>query len=172
MSNLKQSTLGIIMWMSDHNDKLPWQLPATNGGTLEQITSGRVAPHFQVLSNYAPNLRRLVCPTDKKRHAGTNLSELHENQISYFINLDAVTNNPASVVLVGDRHLEANGKHVTPGLFTWTTNLAVGWTGELHSNSRQPIGYLGFADGHVQQVKNLTDTFQKQALVSDRLAVP
>jgi prepilin-type N-terminal cleavage/methylation domain-containing protein/prepilin-type processing-associated H-X9-DG protein len=172
MSNLKQNTLGIVMWMSDHNEKFPWQVTTTNGGSLEQITSGRVAPHFQALSNYPANPRFLICPTDKKRHAGTNWSELQDTQISYFANLDAATNNPASVVLVGDRHLEANGTAVTSGLFTWTTNLAMRWTRELHGTLPQPTGNLGFADGHVQRVTDLTGTFQKQAEETDRLAVP
>jgi prepilin-type N-terminal cleavage/methylation domain-containing protein/prepilin-type processing-associated H-X9-DG protein len=172
MSNLQHDSTALILWMSDHNQKFPWQLTTADGGSMEQITAGRVAPHFQVLSNYVLHPIYFACPTDTKRRRGISSLELQENQISYFINLDAVTNNPAFIVLLGDRHLEAKGMAVAPGLFTWSTNQAMGWTGELHANSRRPIGYLAFADGHVQPGKDLPGIFQKQNLETDRLVVP
>jgi prepilin-type processing-associated H-X9-DG protein len=114
----------------------------------------------------------LFCPTEKNRQVATNFSELSDANLSYFADVDAGTNKQAASILSGDRHLQADGKPVRPGLFTLTTNLVLGWTGELHSKFA-PRGSLAFVDGHVENVRtNLSVIFQKQDLATNRLAVP
>jgi len=177
MSNLKQSDLGFIMWASDNHNQFPWQVSSTNGGTMESIPGGHVFPHFQIpSSSYVKNLSVLVCPTDKIKTTAIGYDGLTDTNISYFINLDATTNtSPSLTVLSGDRHLEANGQPVKPGLFVLTTNSTMGWTLELHGNNRTaPVGVLAFVDGHVQSAvtKSLPALFQNQGLATNRLVVP
>jgi hypothetical protein len=35
INNLKEVTLGYIIWAGDNNDKFPMQISVTNGGTME-----------------------------------------------------------------------------------------------------------------------------------------
>jgi prepilin-type N-terminal cleavage/methylation domain-containing protein len=181
MMNLKQDVLGFIMWADEHQNQLPWQVSATNGGSMEFISGGRVFPHFQTLSKHITNPKVLVCPTDKVKKIAPGFSELSDSNISYFINVDAgyhtnlPTTSPSLLVLAGDRHLAANGQPVKPGLFVLTTNLSMSWTHELHSyNKTATVGVLAFADFHTEAAvtKSLPAIFQRQDLATNRLVIP
>ncbi len=172
--NQRQIAIGLIMFKDDHAGKYPWQDSVTNGGSLEFITNGLVFPHFQVLSAYLGNQTSvLVCPSDRVRHAATNFSGLKNENISYFVNLDATTNSAS--ILTGDRHLENHGKPVSSGLFAYSTNMALSWTRGFHRNAHnKPMGGLSFADSHAQLVEadGLNSFLQEQASVTNRLVIP
>jgi prepilin-type N-terminal cleavage/methylation domain-containing protein len=177
MSHQKQIGLGLIMFQTDNNGEFPWQVAGTNGGSLESVSQGQVSPHFQVLSKYIPNLTNLLlCPTDKNRKPADNVSQLRDENVSYFLNLDAGTNTPINTsILGGDRHLEADNKPVHPGLFICTSNMVLSWSSELHGKMRNgPHGGLLFGDGHVQFTtsKDLNDFIQSQPAATNRFAVP
>jgi prepilin-type N-terminal cleavage/methylation domain-containing protein len=174
MSHQKQVALGLIMFKDDNDGKYPWQISTTNGGSMELVGGSHVFPHYQAFSKYldAPSWL-LVCPTDNARHPATNFSQLTDANISYFLNLDAGAS--ASSILAGDRHLEAGGKNINPGSFTYSTNLALNWTRELHGKAQNsPLGVLSFGDGHAQAVQNkqLDSLFQNQPLATDHLIIP
>lgn len=180
MSNQKQIALALIMYADDYNGRFPWEVSSTNGGSMELISSGRVSPHFKILSAYYKQLPyKLVCPADKSRIAVTNASELTDQNISYFLNMDAPhTNNPSVTFLTGDRNLWADpstlfnehGFAVGPGLFVLHTNYNMSWTQEIHVRG----GNLAFADGHVQFVRtNDLNLFVRQLpFATNRLCIP
>jgi len=177
MSHQKQIGLGLIMFEGDNNWQFPWQVAGANGGSLDLISPGQVSPHFQRLSQYIPNLTDLLlCPTDKNRKPADNISQLRDENVSYFLNLGAGTNTPISTsILGGDRHLEADNKPVHPGLFICTSNMVLSWSSELHGKmSNGPHGGLLFGDGHVQFTtsKDLNDFIQRQPAATNRFAVP
>jgi hypothetical protein len=104
----------------------------------------------------------------------TNNAQLHNQNVSYFVELDASTNNAASI-LTGDRHLEANSRPVKPGLLIYSNGINMNWTRELHGKvSTAPIGVLSFVDGHAEVVRgiNLNSIFQRQGSITNRLAIP
>ena len=182
INNLKQIGLGFVILADDHEGRFPAQVSVTNGGSMEFIASGYASPHFQTLLgkslglNFINDPRRLICPADKSKIPLSNkTNQLTDQNVSYFVNVDAVTNNPL-FILAGDRHLKANGQPVKPGLFTFTTNISdIGWTPELHSSKGQSIsGNIAFTDGHVQWLTGvkLPVLFQTQAFPTNRLAVP
>jgi len=235
MSNQKQIALGIAMWKEDHGGQFPWQLSATNGGSMESISQGLVFPHFQtlpaefadrrnmfmwltdrdnraatntpqvqneykslyfkmdlstnkppivvlvngqpakpgsfvVVTNFDSDVKLFTCPADKGRHPATDLSQLRDANISYFLNVDASTNQSPVTMLLGDRNLQVNGQPVKPGLFMLTTNSDMSWTRELHSKG----GSITFLDGHVEWVgtPRLNAIVQDQPLATTRLVVP
>lgn len=149
LSNQHQIAIGLIIFEDDHNGKFPAQVSMTNGGSLEYAAIGPVSSHFQTLAPYLgknPNL--LICSTDKTRHAATNFSKLKNENISYFLNLDAITN--MNSILSGDRHLEFNGKPVNAGVFVETTNAPLNWSEGFHGTYDKPWGCISFGDGHAQ----------------------
>ena len=175
MSHLKQTVIGFVMWSDDNGGSLPWQVSSNQGGTLELIPNGRAADHFLTLSNYLKDTGLLWCPTDLARDLTNNFSGFDNQNLSYFIGLDAITNNPFSI-LSGDRHLQVNGQLVKPGLLIVSNRATFGWTKELHCRSSEPVGNLSFADGHVEvggvRAGRLSATFQRQTTVTNRLAIP
>ena len=177
LNNQKQIAIGLIMFNDDHAGNYPWQVTATNGGSMESVSSNQAFPHFRALSGYFGNRKTIfVCPTDDSRYAATNHSQIIDKNISYFLNLDATRNS--RVIFGGDRHLEANNKAVNSGLFVYSTNLVLNWTRELHGKVQNgPIGGLGglaFADGHVQftRIKDLNSFFRNQPFVTNHIIVP
>jgi prepilin-type processing-associated H-X9-DG protein len=170
LSQLKTIGRGFVMWPDDHNGQFPWQIPASNGGTLEFIYTGHTFPHYEKLSKYVRQPETFLCPSDKAKHAVTNYAALSDQSVSYFLNVDLSTNSPSASIVAGDRNLQANGKPVQPGLFTLTTNLDMNWTHEAHDER----GNLAFADGHAESVKTnrLNELIQSRSPATNRLAVP
>ena len=168
-SNQRQIGLGLILFQTDHDSRFPWQTPATNGGTMDFISIGQASPHYQVLSAFLGNRTdRLLCPVDKARRKAEDYSQLRDQNISYFVNLDASTNQPVQTILVGDRYLMADGRAVTPGLFVLTPNREMTWAPGFHRQG----GTLAFADGHAEFVRDnhLSSVTRNQALATNRLS--
>lgn len=170
MNQLRQIDLGFQISASDNGGTFPIQRSVTNGGTMEFIYSDHVFPHFQKISSLLVQPKLLACPLDKGRLAATNWEALNDLGVSYFMNADISTNNPSHAILSGDRHLQAGGQSVKPGLFILTANLDISWKPDVHSKH----GNLAFVDGHVETSKtdNLKSIIQNQPLATNRLCVP
>jgi competence protein ComGC len=145
INNLKQVGLSFRLWAGDNGDKYPMQVSTNQGGTMEFVAAGVVAPHFAVMSSELATPRILICPNQSKRVAATNFASLQDAQVSYFIVPEADETLP-QLWLAGDRNLTTNGKALKAGISVATTNAVFGWTSENHNNQ----GYLAFADASVQ----------------------
>ena len=173
VNNQKQIASGLIMFRGENNEKLPWQVPASEGGSMEFVTNNSVAPHFQVFSNYfSKQTGILVCPSDTNRQAAVNFASLTSTNVSYFLNLDVTTN--ANSILSGDRLMEFNGTLIHSGIFIQSTNVALTWSTGLHKTPKTSRGIFSFSDGHVQAVtaSQLNDVLQKQPLATNRFCFP
>ena len=170
MNNQKQIALGYSIWANDHGGEFPAQVPITSKGTMEFISTGYASLQFRALSEYMRSPDIFVCRLDKAKQVATNCNNLRDENLSYFINVEANTNNPSHTILAGDRNLQANGQPVKPGLFEVTSNLYMSWTHELHLRG----GVLAFTDSHVQFVKtnDLNSFIRSQPLATNRLCVP
>jgi prepilin-type processing-associated H-X9-DG protein len=167
--SLRQIGLAFRTWAIDNNDRFPMQLSVTNDGTLELVSSGRVFPHFLVMSNELSTPKILTCPTDKDRTYAASFDHgLADTNLSYFINVDAVQGND-SLVLCGDRNLE--NKPSAGSRFVCVSSTSVmGWDKQMHREK----GNLCFADGSVQGLRNgaVASAIRIPASVTNRLAVP
>ena len=170
VNHLKEIDFGFQMWAEDNGGVFPWQNSNTNGGTMEYAVKGYAAPNFQILSNFVKRPERFICPADKVKLTAADYTHFNNQNVSYFANADAGSNNPLHSILAGDRNLQANGQSVKPGLFELTTNLDMSWTHELHLGR----GCLAFADGHVEIVTSngLNSIVQNQPLATNRLCIP
>jgi hypothetical protein len=165
------------MFADDNSGRFPPKVSITAGGSMELIGSNSPNLHFQTLSNYLEgNWRVWHCPADQSKQPLTTDSVLTDRNLSYFISVDA---KPAltDAIHAGDRNLEVARQPVAPGLFSLTTNAAVGWTRDMHKVKHNFVwvecGNLLFVDGHVQMsVANLPAVIQRQGLAANRLAVP
>jgi hypothetical protein len=167
INNLKQTALAARVWAGDNNDKFPWQISSTNGGTMEFTTRPNVWRHYQVMSNELSTPRVMICPADD-RFAATNFIYLNNSNVSFFIGVDATQTN-AAMIFAGDHNL-TNGMPVRNGILNLTTNRLTGWTAEVHNK----VGNIAPADGSVQQVSisGLLTTVANTGVASNRLQMP
>lgn len=172
VANLKQIALGFQMWAEERGKKLPMQIPENQGGTLESALSGKVAPTFVRMSNELNSPKILVCGADQKRSSPRPAfwESVTDQNISYFITLDADYGNPRQV-LTGDRHIAVGKRNrEATGLVLITNASEARWTKLLHGGE----GNLALADGSVQQAttRQLTNILGATGLATNRLVVP
>jgi prepilin-type N-terminal cleavage/methylation domain-containing protein len=156
VNNLKQSALGLKMWANDNNDKLPWNLSVTNGGTMG-LPDEQWVDHFRFCSNELSSPRILWCPADIKTRPATNWISADGGQnISYFVSFTAAEAYPQTILL-GDRNVIGG----SGGLDTrWSkflgSSIDASWDKTIHIRR----GDLALVDGSVQRTK--TDTLRAQ----------
>ncbi len=169
VNNLKNVGLDFRVFATEHDDQLPWQVPAKDGGTANLYGQPEsLWRHFLVVTNaqMRPNNldqpRILWCPMDSsKRPAATFFANpanpraavFSGNQhVSYFLNLGASTNELHSEtpdrIQSGDRNLLVDGKAIGPGTAYLSGGQSVSFTaGKIHRG----YGQLLLADGSVWQ---------------------
>ena len=146
-NNLKQCGLAFRIWEGDNGDKYPMDVPAAKGGTKEFTTGADTFRHFQVMSNELSTTKILVCPADT-RVAAVNFVHLKNENVSYFVGLEANDANPQRF-LDGDRNITGESDPEN-GILKLVPGQRVSWTQEIHVNQ----GNLGLSDGSVQQYSN------------------
>jgi hypothetical protein len=145
VKNLKQVGLSFRLWAGDNGDKYPMQVSTNQGGAMELLSAGTVAPQFAVMSNELSTPRILLCPDDKRRTWAANFSVLTAGNVSYFVVPEADESMP-SLWLSGDRHLTTNGVNVTSRHLVVSSNSVLGWSKAAHTGN----GNLTLGDGSVQ----------------------
>jgi prepilin-type processing-associated H-X9-DG protein len=145
LNNLKHLSIAFTISAGDNSDAFPMQRSVAAGGSLETSSTGAVFHTFQVLSNQwaDENLKLLICPTDDRRHA-SDLSQLANSNVSYFIHLDATIARP-DLFLIGDRCL-TNGPLAETRILTLSTNTTLTWTERSHKLR----GNIALVDGSVR----------------------
>jgi len=141
---LKQCGLAFKVWEGDNNDKMPMAVPVEKGGTKEYTTGADTFRHFQVMSNELGSPKIVKCPNDLQRTYALDFSGLSNQNVSYFVGLDAKDEFPQRF-LAGDRYLIGESAPEN-GILKLTPGGHAKWASEIHGNS----GNIGFADGSVQ----------------------
>jgi len=147
VNNLKQCGLAFRIWEGDNGDKYPMDVPMAKGGTKEFTTGADTFRHFQVMSNELSTPKILVCPADT-RVAAINFVHLKNQNVSYFVGLEANDANPQRF-LDGDRNITGESDPEN-GILKLVPGQRVSWTQDIHVNQ----GNLGLSDGSVQQYSN------------------
>ena len=168
-NNLKQLGLAYKIWAGDNNDKLPFEVSATNFGTME-LNNGRNSwINFSVMSNELSTTKILICPDDKERPSpATNFSSDLPGHVSYFVGFSS--DNYPQGLLSGDYNFELNGVPVKSGWLELPTNAPISWTTARHNKT----GNLLLGDGSVQSTtsQGLRTCWQTTGLATNRLAIP
>jgi type II secretory pathway pseudopilin PulG len=147
INNLKQTGLAFRIWEGDNGDNYPMAVSTEKGGTMEFNTGMDTFRHFQVMSNELATPKILVCPADT-RVAAANFIHLNNQNVSYFVGLDAQEVLPQRF-LDGDRNLTADNEP-KDGILKLVPGQRVSWTEAIHVNQ----GNIGLSDGSVQQTSN------------------
>ena len=162
VNNLKQLGLAYRIWEGDNGDKYPMAVFTIN-------SAADTFRYFQVMSNELSTPRILVCPADT-RTAAANFARLKNQNVSYFVGLDASDAYPQRF-LSGDRNITGPAAPEN-GILKLVPGGSVSWTAEIHVNQ----GNLGLTDGSVWQYSNsqLREALQKSGDKADtwRLALP
>src|SRR5258707_11035088 len=152
IEQLHQTGVAFISFAHDHEGKFPMAVSTNAGGSMESVLSAYQlggnfyfsCRHFQPLADELRTPKVLVCPTDT-RNAATNFIQLYNENVSYFVAVDAEFIRPNSI-LAGDRNL-TNDYIGSGSLVHLGPNATLRWTKEMH----QFKGNLLFADGRVEE---------------------
>ena len=125
VNNLKQCGLAFRIWAGDNDDKYPMDVPKAKGGTMGFDTGADTFRHFLVMSNELSTPRILFCPADT-RIAANNFNRLNNQNVSYFVGLDANDSEPQRF-LDGDRNITADNEPVN-GILKLVPGQRVSWT--------------------------------------------
>jgi type II secretory pathway pseudopilin PulG len=147
VNNLKQCGLAFRIWEGDNGDKYPMAVSTVKGGTMEYTDGANTFRHFQVMSNELSAPKILICPADT-RTAANNFVRLKNQNVSYFVGLDAADTDP-QMLLDGDRNLTADNEPQN-GILKLVPGQRVSWTETMHVNQ----GNVGLSDGSVQQLSD------------------
>ncbi len=168
VSNLKQIGIGFRTWSNDNEEKFPWTVSITNGGTFVAgvplgLGSQDWTDNYRACSNEMNSPKVLACPSDTKKTSWTVWNTLDgDRHISFFIGLDADETKP-STILTGDRNVTSNSGVLD---YFWTpgsgTSIDAAWDETMHVFN----GNLGLSDGSVQE----TTTFQLRDQISGALS--
>ena len=90
-NNMRQIGLAFQMWANDNNEKFPFEVSESNGGTSEFRAPGpdgvdrNPEKHIAVLAKYlaGANSRILVCPADSGKQPAPNFNTLEPGNVSY-----------------------------------------------------------------------------------------
>ena len=165
LSNLRQATLGFLLWSEDHGDKFPWMVGVNEGGS--QGMSIEACYQFLPLAGEIPSPRVLSCPSDKAVTAKATWIEFATNaylSLSYFAGICANERTPGSL-LVGDRNLGglsplSECTNAT-GMFASGIRGSTFWGRQIGVHGA--VGNVAFADGSAHQLS----TFALQALATN-----
>jgi competence protein ComGC len=142
--NLKQIGTAFRTWEGDHNDLYPVRYYTNADDSAKYADGSNVFRYFQVMSNELYNPKVLICPSDKRDWA-TDFEHLKNQNVSYFVGLQADKTRPA-MLLAGDRNLATNGVDVVPGVVVIKTGENVDWSAKMHNRT----GIFVLADGSVE----------------------
>jgi type II secretory pathway pseudopilin PulG len=162
VNNLKQVGQAFLTWSRDHETGFPWTVPEKQGGTLEYATASEVFRHFQIASNELNSPDVLICPQDAGRKSASSFDRLSNQNLSYFVGLDADPAKP-NTILSGDRALSTNHAIIS-GVVNVQYPKSAHWAPGLHYDA----GHLVWTDGSVETV----DQLQIRKAVQDRRALP
>ena len=168
-NNLKQIGLSYRLWESDNGGKYPMGISVTNGGTMGLANGRNAWINFFVMSNQLSTPKVLHCPADTDGSATNSWSGLNNQNVSYFVCLDASLNSPLAL-LSGDDNFEINGVPVRSGQLEISSNTPIAWTTARHNL----CGNIGLADGSVDALSNsaFTNFIRQTGLATNRLAIP
>lgn len=160
VSRLKQVSLGWRLWGNDNRDKLPWQVPMSDGGSMD---AWDWVEHYKVASNQIASTKILICPNDIDKTVQIQWAYLDGvRDVSYFVGTTAEETQSQSI-LAGDNNVLGGGGDLD---LLWNmaygTSIDAGWDGRIHGWR----GNIALADGSVHTVKTLALRDQISAALS------
>jgi Tfp pilus assembly protein PilE len=167
-NNLKQIGLSFRIFATDHSDLFPTQQMTNQSGAPAFLSSGDTYRYFLSMSNEFGTPDVLHCPVDRSRTTAKNWAALRNENLSYFVSLDAKETEP-QMMLSGDSNLTTNDVPVKPGLLYLTPNMNLGWTAERHIGNGNTV--LG--DGSVLHSSSIRLLEQnRNSAITNRLLIP
>jgi prepilin-type N-terminal cleavage/methylation domain-containing protein/prepilin-type processing-associated H-X9-DG protein len=173
VNDLGQVGMAFHSFMQNHGSQFPMTVSTNAGGSLEFAEAGYQVNgefsfgyrHLQALASEIFSPRILACPSDS-RTAAVRFSNLRNENVSYFVGIRADYSRPSSI-LAGDRNITNNWPRPA-SLLHASVATSTRWTDGLH----QFKGNLLFADGHVEQSKDLSLSLPYASLYECDIVLP
>jgi prepilin-type N-terminal cleavage/methylation domain-containing protein len=167
INNVRQIVVALRMWAGDHDQKFPWQVSQSDGGSLASANpapgaflpaqvalAGAWIEHFRAASNELVTPKVLACPRDRERTVATDWQEIAGlDNCSYFAGLSAREDNPLTM-LTGDSNFTGGGAAGNAYEPSWNkafgTSIDATWENTIHEGK----GVIGLTDGSAAIMKS------------------
>ncbi len=111
-NNMKQIALAFQIWSLEHENKYPFKVPMSQGGTMELCSPSRdgfhqnAAVHFMAMSNELGTAAILVCPADSSKRRAVDWPSLQSINVTYQINvkINVDDDHPSEILAVCPVH--------------------------------------------------------------------
>lgn len=165
LSNQRQTNLALQMFAQDHAGLFPWNVVASEGGSLNPARP-ETSSHFKAVASHLATPQVLACPADLQAIKADRFPELLDQNLSYFVSFEATEENTGAF-LTGDSNL-VNAKNLAKCSFAPdmpTANILPGsqWTNRTHRFR----GLVSFRDGSALATDN--QTLRQTVLNSDTI---
>jgi prepilin-type N-terminal cleavage/methylation domain-containing protein len=148
INNLKQIDLGFRLWAGDQEDKYPWDVALSKGGSQG---SDDWTDHYRAVSNELRTVQLLTCPADlaKLKRVAGNWADLRgDMHVSYFVGTNS---GPVKtkIILLGDRNVMGGGGGLDASWSVFLgSSIDAAWDKSMHVLK----GNLGMADGSARKI--------------------
>lgn len=165
-NNLRLMGIGLASWTGDFQQRVPWRVPLSQGGTLpDQGTKpGNAWYEYWFLSNSLVTPKILACPADVGVKPATNFVQYatpgyRAVATSYHLNMEVFPEHPDAWVS-GDRNMRNDGfgsscSARSTGFYSFIAgpSTQAAWTNAVHGTN---AGHLLLNDGSVQFTDSAT----------------
>lgn len=150
MSNVKQISLAMMLYVDDHNGKYPPRFPAPEAGPAYPCKPCRSTNYLVYLTNYVGTTNIFACPSDKGIPADIAADPIHAATptvkrmadfygSSYCLNVVMTRlGNETAIVSPSETFMGAE-------IWSWHKPLAIN---DFRGGTLKPIRMAYFADGH------------------------
>src|SRR5882724_9669312 len=132
-NNLRQISRAVLLWGGEHDERVSWRTPVSDGGTMESPKAGSAWREWATFTNELRSPSVLACPADTGVRVATTFDNsqtgffntgFRANALSYIVGLHAVFDYPQTLV-TADRNLRSD---VYPTSYSAGVNNADGIT--------------------------------------------
>jgi prepilin-type N-terminal cleavage/methylation domain-containing protein len=156
VSNLRQVSLGFRLWAGDNEDRYPWQMDPSEGGTK---TITEAWKHFAVASNEIVTPRVLHCASDPDKliadsfsAAADGLQTLKNDAVSFAVGTESREDRPLMHIVTDRNLIGSEHGDCTPAAITGViTVLDPAGTPQWDKRIHKYVGNMALTDGSGQQ---------------------
>jgi prepilin-type N-terminal cleavage/methylation domain-containing protein len=179
VNNLKQSTLGFLVWVNDNElSTMPFRAPSANGGNNDNPLCNNSWFQFLFVKSELESPKIVYCPADKEKHiaedwgndpsTGFNQANQRNNSVSFLLNIDAAYNAGAMSFADSPQHILLMDRNIDPTtpnsggcsggpLYAGIPGIAVKpanrtWTRQAKYGHPDGLGNISHLDGSVESV--------------------
>jgi prepilin-type N-terminal cleavage/methylation domain-containing protein len=158
LNNTKQLSLGMTMYVQDHNGRYPPRFPDPEAGAAYPCKPCRTTNWMVYATNHVGSTNSFVCPTDNGVPAEIatdpmNMADPRPKKMAQFYGSSYCFNTVMTRLAVESAVVEPSNTFMGAEIWSWHRPLAIN---DFKGKTTKPVRMAYFCDGHSQVTSELT----------------